>query len=69
MSHAMLRFALAAVGLVVAAALGQAQVKEPPRAEKVKVEVRYRIRADRDERARQYLVLQKFLAKLGFDDA
>ena len=46
-----------------------AQVKEPPRAEKLDVQIRYRIRADRDERIRQYRVLEKHLAALGFVDA
>ncbi len=69
MTHALARFALVAVTLVGAAAVAPAQIKEPPRAEKVKVDIRYRIRADRDERVRQYTDLQKQLAKLGFDDA
>lgn len=69
MTHALARFALVTVATFGAATLSPAQVKEPQRAEKVKVEVRYRIRADRDERVRQYLDLQKHLAKLGFDDA
>ena len=46
-----------------------AQVKEPPRAEKLDVQIRYRIRADRDERIRQFLALEKHLASLGFEDA
>src|SRR5262245_12818619 len=44
-------------------------VKEPPRPEKVDIQIRYRIRADRGERVRQYKVLEKHLANLGFDDA
>ncbi|HSQ57522.1 MAG TPA: hypothetical protein VLM40_17505 [Gemmata sp.] len=47
----------------------QPRVKEPPRAEKLEIQIRYRIRADRDERIRQYRVLEKHLASLGFDDA
>jgi hypothetical protein len=46
-----------------------AQVKEPPRAEKLDIQIRYRIRADRDERIRQYRVLEQHLQSLGFDDA
>ncbi|MBP3955799.1 hypothetical protein J8F10_10940 [Gemmata sp. G18] len=69
MTHALSRFGLASVALLCATALAPAQIKEPPRTEKVKLEVRYRIRADRDERVRQYLDLQKFLTKLGFEDA
>jgi hypothetical protein len=45
------------------------RVKEPPRAEKLDVQIRYRIRADRDERIRQYRVLHKHLDSLGFSDA
>lgn len=69
MTHSFSRFGLITLALLGAASLASAQVKEPPRAEKVKVEIRYRIRADRDERVRQYTDLQKHLAKLGFDDA
>ena len=69
MTHAPARSGLVALALLALAAPAPAQVKEPPRAETVKVEIRYRIRADRDERVRQYLVLQKFLARLGFEDA
>jgi hypothetical protein len=47
----------------------QPRVKEPPRAEKLDIQIRYRIRADRDERIRQYRVLEKYLASLGFEDA
>jgi hypothetical protein len=43
--------------------------KEPKRADKMDVQIRYRIRADRDERIRQYRVLEKHLAGLGFVDA
>jgi hypothetical protein len=46
-----------------------AQVKEPPRAEKLDIQIRYRIRAERDDRVLQYRALEKFLAGLGFDDA
>ncbi len=46
----------------------QPRVKEPARAEKLDIQIRYRIRADRDERIRQFRVLEKHLAALGFDD-
>ena len=45
-----------------------AQVKEPPRAEKLDIQIRYRIRAERDDRVRQFRALEKFLAGLGFED-
>lgn len=69
------RPALAVLALALGATLAPAQpkdaprVKEPPRTEKVDVQIRYRIRADRDERIRQYRALEKFLADLGFEDA
>jgi hypothetical protein len=44
-------------------------VKEPPRPEKLDIQIRYRIRADRDERVRQFKVLERHLANLGFEDA
>ena len=69
MTHTLARLALVLVATFTAAALAPAQVKEPPRADKVKVEIRYRIRADRDERVRQYTALRKFLTNLAFDDA
>jgi hypothetical protein len=69
MTHTLRRFALALLALPLGAALAPAQIKEPPRAEKVDVQVRYRIRADRDERVRQYRALEKHLASLGFVDA
>jgi hypothetical protein len=47
----------------------KARVKEPARPEKLDIQIRYRIRADRDERIRQYRVLVKHLADLGFVDA
>jgi hypothetical protein len=47
----------------------QPRVKEPRRAEKLDVQIRYRIRADRDERIRQFRVLERHLASLGFEDA
>src|SRR6476659_3538958 len=64
-----MRTALALLSLLLVTGVGSAQVKEPPRAEKLEVQIRYRIRADRDERIRQFLALEKFLAGLGFEDA
>ena len=60
---------LAAIGVLIGSGLAAAQVKEPPRPDKLDVQIRYRIRADRDERVRQFQLLEKHLAKLGFDDA
>jgi hypothetical protein len=60
---------LAVLVVLVGAGIAPAQVKEPPRAEKLDVQIRYRIRADRDERIRQFLALEKHLASLGFVDA
>src|SRR5437588_4934998 len=61
-----LNFPLAALGLLLAAPLAAGQTKYPPRAEKLDIEIRYRIRADRDERARQFRVLEAHLKRLGF---
>jgi hypothetical protein len=72
MSHTPRTWALAALVTLFATAgapAQPAQVKEPARPEKVDVQIRYRIRADRDERIRQYRVLEKHLAGLGFDNA
>lgn len=69
MTHSFRRSTLALVVLLLGATLSPAQIKEPPRAEKVDVQIRYRIRADRDERARQYREFEKYLAALGFVDA
>ena len=63
------RSALAAIVVLTSVGLAPAQVKEPPRAEKLDVQIRYRIRADREERVRQFLALEKFLSGLGFVDA
>jgi hypothetical protein len=62
-------FLLTLLAVLLAATHSPAQIKEPPRAEKVDVQIRYRIRADRDERVRQYRELEKHLASLGFVDA
>lgn len=72
MSHTPRPWGLAALVALFAATSAPAQpaqVKEPARADKVDVQIRYRIRADRDERIRQYRVLEKHLAGLGFDNA
>ena len=55
--------------LAFASASAFGQVKEPPRTEKVDVQIHYRIRAERDERVRQYRALEKYLQSLGFEDA
>lgn len=44
-----------------------AEVKYPPLPETVQVEFRYRIRAPRDERVRQFRLMQAHLDKLGFN--
>lgn len=69
MTHTLRCSVLALVAVPLVAAVAPAQVKEPPRAEKVDVQIRYRIRADRDERVRQYRALEKHLESLGFVDA
>jgi hypothetical protein len=69
MSYSVARILLTPLTIAFFAPLADAQIKEPPRAEKVDVQIRYRIRADRDERIRQYRVLEKHLAALGFVDA
>src|SRR5262249_10343432 len=43
-----------------------AQVKYPPRAEKLDIAIRYRIRTDREERITQFRALSAHLARLGF---
>ena len=58
---------LAALILLVAASTtGSAQVVYPPKPDSYDVEFRYRIRADRDERIRQYRAMTAELEKLGF---
>ncbi|MBA4187430.1 MAG: hypothetical protein C0467_05360 [Planctomycetaceae bacterium] len=54
---------------VLAQGQDEPRVKEPPRTEKVDVQIRYRIRADRDERVRQFRGLEKHLTALGFEDS
>ncbi len=60
-------FALFATGLFASA--GAAQVKYPDRPETYDVQVRYRIRADRDERIRQFRTLKLHLKGIGFEEA
>src|SRR5262245_59869817 len=63
------RSILAVLAVLTGTAVAPAQVKEPPRPDKLDVQIRYRIRADRDERIRQFRALEKHLTALGFDDA
>lgn len=60
------RFGLLVLGVLAAAPWATAQVKYPPRPDTVDVHIRYRIRADRDERARQFRLLEAHLKQLGF---
>src|SRR5437764_5026458 len=68
------RPALAALAVLLGAALADAQpkdeprVKEPKRPDKLDIQIRYRIRAAREERVKQFLALERFLAGLGFVD-
>ena len=55
--------------LLLAATSAPGQVVAPPKPESYDVEFRYRIRADRDERIRQYRAMTAELEKLGFDQA
>lgn len=54
---------------VLAPGKDEPRVKQPARSEKVDVQIRYRIRADRDERVRQFRGLERYLAALGFEDS
>jgi len=65
----MLRLLTAALTAGLLATAGSAQVAYPDRPETFDVRVRYRIRADRDERIRQYRALQGHLKGLGFAEA
>ncbi len=60
------RFASAFVLPLLTATLGSAQVVYPEKPERYDVNFRYRIRADRDERIRQYRAMTAELDKLGF---
>lgn len=66
MTRPLTRGALVALGLLLAAASAPAQVKYPPRPEKLDLQIRYRIRADRDQRVIQFRALNAYLDKLGF---
>ncbi len=63
------RHVFTALALVFGSVPALAQVKEPPRAEKLEIQIRYRIRAERNDRIIQYRALERFLASLGFEDA
>ncbi|HXD86520.1 MAG TPA: hypothetical protein VN641_08505, partial [Urbifossiella sp.] len=54
------------IAILFFATTAPAQVVYPQRAETVDVQIRYRIRAARDERVRQFLVLTQRLDDLGF---
>lgn len=60
------RMLIALLGALAAASVAPAQVKYPPRADKLDLQIRYRIRADRDERARQFRALDAHLKNLNF---
>lgn len=64
-----IRHAIASLTLFIGSGSVFAQVKEPPRPEKLDIQIRYRIRAERDERVLQFRALEKFLSGLGFDDS
>lgn len=55
------------LGLLLTANIAETQVKYPPLPEKVDVQIRYRIRATREERVRQFRELEANLNKLGFE--
>ncbi|MFO0847651.1 MAG: hypothetical protein U0871_03685 [Gemmataceae bacterium] len=57
---------LLAVAVLASPAAAPAQVAYPPRPDRYDTHVRYRIRADRDERVRQYRAMTAFFDKLGF---
>lgn len=60
------RFILSLALAVFAVLPLSAQVKYPPRADKLDLQIHYRIQANRDERIRQFKDLTAHLAKLGF---
>jgi hypothetical protein len=60
------RLLATAIAVCAFAAPLAAQTKFPPPPEKYDVEFRYRIKADRNERIRQFLEMTRFLRKLGF---
>ncbi|MBX9584500.1 MAG: hypothetical protein K2X87_29720, partial [Gemmataceae bacterium] len=60
------RAGVAALLALFIAGPAAAQVKYPPRPETVEVQFRYRIRADRTERVREFRELTAYLDKIGF---
>ena len=62
----MLRLLIAAVATGLLTSAGAAQVAYPARSETFDVHLRYRIRAERDDRIRQFRELQRHLKALGF---
>src|ERR1700721_34496 len=63
------RQALSVLVILIGTGSAFAQIKEPPPAEKLDIQIRYRIRAERDDRVMQYRALEKYLSSLGFEDA
>ena len=61
-----IRIAIAILSIGLTSTAASAQVAYPPPPERYDVEFRYRIRADRDERIRQYKSMTAELDKLGF---
>src|SRR5579883_464253 len=59
-------FAVAVAAALVGGGPAAAQVKYPPAPEQYHVGLRYRIRADRDERIRQFREMTEQLRRLGF---
>jgi hypothetical protein len=66
MTRHITRWALVTFGLFLAAPPLAAQVKYPPRPDKLDIQIHYRIRADRDERVRQFRDFEANLKRLGF---
>lgn len=62
----MTRPGLLLAALLLSASPAAAQVAYPPRPETYDVHLRYRIRADRDERIRQFREMERFLKGMGF---
>src|SRR5262245_17635143 len=66
MTRPLARWVIATIALTLAAPPAPAQVTYPPRVDKLDIQIRYRIRADRDERVRQFRILDDHLKRLGF---
>jgi hypothetical protein len=66
MTRPLTRQALVILGLLLTAPPAPAQVKYAPRPATLDIQIRYRIRTDRDERVRQFRVLEAHLKGLGF---